>query len=198
MAQVSLYYRTQLQEKVTIAPNQINAQITDHIFNNLKANIEGKSNENGIVLKVNKLIKHDLGKIDRVNLTSKVDYLVTYECYLCSPIKDLEIVCELENNVKGYLIGKNGPIVVVVQLNNIDNQRFELKNSNVYHIPTEKELKIGDYLKVSIINISNNSGENKILALCKLINMATKDEIENYKVDKALITGNMTDSNDYI
>lgn len=189
MAQISLYSTTVLEDKVSINPDQINANIAENILINLRSNIEGKSNENGIVLKVNRLISHNLGKIDRVNGTSKVDYIAKHECFLCSPTKDLEIVCKLEKTFKGYIVGKNGPVVVVVQINNIDSQRFEIKKSNVYHISSGKELVVGDYLKVSIINVSNNLGGNKILALSKLLNMASKDDILKYEQDRSLITG---------
>lgn len=189
MAQISLYNTTVLESKVSLNPNQMDANIPENILSNLRAIIEGKSNENGIVLKVNRLVSHDIGKIDRINGSSKVDYVAKYECYLCSPIKDLEIICSLEQFVKGFLVGKNGPVTVLIQINNIDSQRFEIKNSKIYHSSTNRELEVGDYLKVSIINISNNPGENKILVISKLVNMANKDEISRYEHEKTMITG---------
>lgn len=198
MAQISLYYRTQLETFVSISPDQINADINDNILNNLRTDVEGKSNENGIVLKINKLISYDQGKIDRVNLTGAVIYFVKYECFVCSPTKNLEFVCELENIVKGYILGKNGPLVVIIQLNHVDTQRFELINHEVHYIKKSKnteskvKLDIGDFLKVSIINVVNNLGENKMFAMCKLINMAKPDEIEDFKRDKALIIGDVS------
>ena len=170
MAQISLYYRTQLETKVSLLQEQIDGNMDDHILENLKAKIEGKTIDNGIVLKINKLIDYSYGMIDKANFMGTTVFPVKYECFICSPTKDLEIICVLENIVKGYLIAKNGPIIVVIQFNNIDMQKFEISGNTIItksKVPIEK----GNYLKVSIISINNNIGEKNIVTMCKLLNI---------------------------
>ncbi len=199
MAQISLYYRTQLETKVSLLPEQIDGNIDDHLLENLKAQVEKKSIDNGIVLKVNKLINYEYGMIDKVNFMGTTVFPVKYECFICSPTKDLEIVCILENIVKGFLIAKNGPVIVAIQFNNIDTQRFKISGNNIVYNKSERPIEKGDYLKVSIISINNNLGEKDIVTMCKLLNLANKEEIQSYEQDQLLITGgNEEDNQEFI
>ena len=199
MAQISLYYRTQLDTKVSLFPEQIDGNMDDHILENLKAKIEGKSIDNGIVLKINRLINYDYGMIDKINFMSTAVFFVKYECFICSPTKDLEIVCILENIVKGFLIARNGPVIVAIQFNNIDTRRFEISGNNIIYTKTKKPIEKNDHLKVSVISINNNLGEKDIVTMCKLINLANKDEIQSYEQDQLLVTGgNEEDNKEFI
>lgn len=195
MAQMSLYYRTQLEAKVSLLPEQINANMDDYMLENLKAKIEGRVIDEGIVLRIIKLISYDYGMIPKSNFSATVVYTVKYECFICSPVKNLEIVCVLENIVKGYLVARNGPVVVAIQFNNIDPQKFEISGNTIISAKTKKPIEKGDYLKVSIININNNLGEKEIIAMCKLLSLATKEEIEEYEKDQRLVTGGSLDEN---
>ena len=200
MAQISLYYRTQLETKVSLLPEQIDGNMDDHLLKNLKAKIEGKTNENGIVLKINKLIDYSSGMIDKANFMGITVFPVKYECFICSPTKDLEMICVLENIVKGFLIAKNGPVVVVIQYNNIDTKKFEISDKNILFSKTKTPVKKGDHLKAAIISINNNLGEKNIVTMCKLLNLATKEEIKLFEEDQMMATnGNIDDdNNDFI
>ena len=195
MAQISLYYRTQLETKVSLLPEQIDGNMDDHMLTNLKAKIEGKCIDNGIVLKINRLIDYEYGMIDKANFMGTTVYKVNYECFICSPTKDLEIICVLENIVKGYLIAKNGPIIVAIQFNNIDTQKFEISGNTIIVSKTKTPIQKGDFLKVSIIRINNNLGEKNIVTMCKLLNLATKDEIKSFEEDQLLVTDGSVDDN---
>lgn len=193
MAQLSLYYRTQLETKVSLLPEQITGNMDDFMLENLRAKIEKRTIDNGIVLKIMKLINYDYGMISKSNFSATVVFPVKYECFICSPVKNLEIVCVLENIVKGYLICRNGPVIIVIQFNNIDTQKFEISGPTIVSIKTKKPIDKGDYLKVSIININNNLGEKEIVTMCKLLSLANKEEIEEYQRDQLLVTGGSAD-----
>ena len=198
MAQ-SLYYQTQLSNKVSLLPQQINADMDKYLLENLKTKVEKKSTEHGIILNINKLIDYNYGMIDKANFMGTTVYEVNYECFVCSPTKDLEIICILENIVKGYLIGKNGPVVVAIQFNNIDTQKFEIVESSIMYIKDRREIKKGDYLKVSVISVNNDLGEENIVTVCKLLDLANKDEIKRFKDEQYLLTnGTADDSKEFI
>lgn len=193
MAQINLYYRTQLESKVSLLPEQIDADIDTHLLNNLKAKIEGKTNDHGIVLKIVRLIDYGYGIIEKINFMTTTVYEVKYECFICSPTKNLEIICILQSIIKGYLIAKNGPVIIAVESNNFDTQKFKMENGELLYKDGTK-IKKGDYLKVSIINIKNNLGERKITTVCKLLNKASDEEIRLFENDQRLIA----DENDDI
>ena len=188
-----------METKVSLLPEQIDGNMDDHILENLKAKIEQKSIDNGFVIKINQLIDYDHGMIDRANFMGTTVFPVRYECFICSPTKNLEMICILENIVKGYLIGRNGPVIIVIEFNNIDTQKFESDGGAVLSIKTKTAIQKGDHLKVSIININNNLGEKNIVTMCKLLSLATKDEINSFEKDQLLVTGrNIDDDHEFI
>lgn len=199
MARLSLYYRTQLETKVSLLPEQINGNMDEHLYENLRSKIEGKTIDSGIVLKVIKLIDYNYGIIDKSSFMGTVVFNVTYECFICSPTKNLEIICLLENIVKGYLIARNGPVIAAIQFNNIDTQKFEISGNNIIISKTKLPIQKGDYLKVSIINLNSNLGEKNIVTMCKLLDIANRDEIKEFEEDQLLATGgNIGDDKDFI
>lgn len=188
MAQLNLYYQTQLETKISLLPEQITGDIDEFILKNLKQKVYSKSTENGIVIRINKLIDYELGVIDKDHFMATTIYKVKYECLLCSPVKDLEMICVVENIVKGYLVCKNGPVYPAIQFNNIDTNVFERVGDDLIHKPTGKPVKKGDYLRVAVININNNTDEMSIVAVCKLLNIATKTEIKKFNDEQELIS----------
>lgn len=189
MSQQNLYYRTQLETKVSLFPEQLNAKMDEHLLENLKQKIEGKTNEHGIVIQITKLIDYEHGMIDKANFMGVTVFKVKYECFICSPTKNLNMICVVENIIKGFLVARNGPVIVAIQSFNIDPKIFDIKDGNIIHIKTKKPIEKGDFLKVSIINPKNNLGEKNIVAMCKLLNMATKNEIQVFENDQLLAKG---------
>lgn len=187
MAHLSLYYHTQLETKVSLLPEQITGDIDNFILENLKQKIDSRSTENGIVIRINRLIDYDYGIIDKTHFMGTTVYKVKYECLLCSPVKDLEMICVVENIIKGFLISKNGPVYSAIQFSNIDFTTFEIVGDEIKHIATGRLIKKQDHLKVSIININNNTDEGNIMAMCKLLNFATKAEIKKFNEEQAMI-----------
>lgn len=195
MSNQNLYFRTQLETKVSILPSQMDSNIDEHLFTNLKNSIKGKVIENGVVIDVMKILDYDYGTIDPTNFMTTVIYPVKYECFLCSPIKDLEITCIIESFIKGYIIAKNGPLVIVISYNVDESKKFTITDNNVVHIEKNKILSPGDYIRVRIINFINNISENNITSICKLVDLASSSEISKFKKEQSMIIGEI-DNND--
>lgn len=196
MSQINLYYQTQLDEKVPLLPHQITPDIDNHLLQNLTTKIKGKTTANGIVIRIYRLIDYEYGNIDKDNFTGIVNYVVRYECLLCSPVKDLEIICVTDNIVKGYLVSVNGPVTIAVQYSNIDINKFSIEGNNIKHNKSGKIISRGDYIKVSVINVNSNMGETNIIALCKLVDLASEEDIKRYKEDQRLISDINSDTNE--
>lgn len=189
MAQINLYYHTELEDKVSLLPEQINGDMNDSLLSNLRNNIEGKTSEHGIVIKVNNLVSYDYGIIVKSNFMATTVYNVKYKCLLCSPTKNLEFTCVLDNIVKGILVGRNGPVIVAIQFNNIDMQKFKIDGENIVDTHSNKNIKKGDHLKVSVINVKINLKETNMTVICKLLNVASEKDIKKYKEEQALAAG---------
>lgn len=187
MAQFSLYYQTQLETKVSLLPEHIDGNIDDHIMDSLRAKIDGKTIENGIVIRIIRLIDYDYGIIGGANFMATTVYNVKYECLLCSPVKDLEIICSVHKIVKGFLICRNGPVVIAINISDIDTHTFNITGDKIKHISTNHIITHSDFLKVSVTSVANNPGDVNIVAMCKLLNIANKNEIKKFHEEEALI-----------
>lgn len=200
MAQLNLYYPTQLETSVSLLPEQLDGNIDKHILTNLKAKSEGKSTENGIEIRINKIIEYKHGMIDKANLMGTTVYKVKYECFLCSPVKDMEIICSIQNIVRGFLICKNGPVTIAIETNynGIDTQNFDIKNDEVYYKKGKesKLLEKDDIVKTVVINVKSNLNDKTIVAICKLIDMADKNAVKKYHNDQKMIINGKSDEED--
>lgn len=187
MAQIGLYYQTLLETKVSLLPEQIKGNMEEYMLSNLRGKIEGKNIDSGTVLKINSIIDYGYGKIEAVNFMATVVYHVKFDCLICSPAKDLEIICVIHNIVKGYLFGINGPVVIGIQFNNIDTDKFKLGGDNTIILKEDgRTVKNGDHVKVSIISIKNHVGEHQIMTIAKLLDIATPDEIQHFKEEQQM------------
>jgi len=173
---------------VTLLPSQLDAEMDDHLLTNLVQKVKGKVIENGIVIKIHRLIDYDNGIIDKTGLTGDVKFDIKYECLLCLPIAHLEIVCVISNMFKGFIVAQNGPVIIIIQDINIDTNKFTVSQSGIVYDETKKKIGKGDFIKVSVINTDSNKNDNNITAICKLIDIANRDEIKRYNEDQILIS----------
>lgn len=194
MTQSTLYYRTQLTTDVILFANQINGNMEEHLLENLKANIEGKVTENGNVIKVLKLVSYERGKIDTSNFSANVVFPIKYECFLCAPVKDMEMVAKVKNTtIKRIIIAVNGPVLASISLSDVDTTKFRIQDNDVYYVANDKIVSKNDYIKVVVTGANNIKGSRNIMAVCKLVDMASPSEIERFKKDKVLVHGETDD-----
>jgi len=191
----SPYYRTQLDENIPLYPDQIGANFMDHLLNNLRTKVEKKCVKDGYVMKIIRIVKINSNRIDGENFTANGVFNVTYECFLCSPVKDMIFTCMVQNNIgAGFIDAVSGPIRVVILLNDIDGERFEIKNNakTLIHKPTGKHINEGTHVVVLIKFIRVNSGENFITVIVKLIDLANEEQIKQYDNDVQMVIGEDT------
>lgn len=188
MAQQSLYHLTQLESRVVVLPSQLVRNLKDNILENLRINVEKKVVESGIVMKVNHLISHNHGTIDREGFSGSTVYKVDYSCYICSPADGMEIVCVLTNMVDGFLICTNGPVIVMVSTGQLESDDVKVKNRNLVNKRGEI-LERGTHLKVRIVNYVMAKGQTTMNAVCNFVGLPSREEIESYERDQILVTG---------
>lgn len=195
MAQLkSLYYQTEIRGTVSLSPNQLNANIKDEILKNLRERFESKTTEYGLVIGINAISNHSFGVIGKYNFMAITDFQVKYACLLCSPIKNLEMICQVNNIIKGYLICSNGPITAAVPFSNIDTTIFEISGDNVKHSVKNKFISVGDFIKVSIADTKTTN--TNISVVCKLLNVASSADIKKYESEQKLIENFYQSDND--
>lgn len=185
----ALYYRAQLSADITVFPDQLNGSLEDNIYENLKANVEGKVVERGCIIKIlgQENMKYGSGRIDVSNSGANVIYPVSFDCILCSPDKDMEIVVKVtRTDVKDIIYAENGPIMTFIYKfsSDVDTTRFNISNGDVIEKESGRKLKVGDKVKVIIMTTQINKGDRQIITIGKLVSFASPSDVSKYKKEK--------------
>lgn len=193
MAQINLYNQIKLDAPVTISPDKLDSNIDDHILSTLKRKIEGKTVESGVVVKIFGLVDYKRGIVSSTDFMAPITFDVTYECLLCFPKSGLEIICSVEQIVKGYIIARNGPVIAALQLSYVDMQKFTVNDKDIIRKSDNKKVEKGNCLKAIIINSKFSLGERDIYLVCKMIDFANDNEIKRFENEKKLISKTNSD-----
>jgi DNA-directed RNA polymerase subunit E'/Rpb7 len=196
----SPYVKTYLFTTVKIMPQQMDNNIMKHIKSNLKRNVEGRNfYQYGFVNKI-----HDV-YADKKNAyvipedpTSSVEYKVKFGCTMCYPLNSSIIVGTVRSAIESMMYVTNGPLLIVVNaMDSINKSVFsfngklntwlakkdskETTSTSASESGTTKyvPIKEGIHVKIRIINKKITAGEDKIICLGYLEDLATPEEVKN-------------------
>jgi DNA-directed RNA polymerase subunit E'/Rpb7 len=199
MAQLKCYFQTQLETDIVVLPSQLDGDLEEHILDNLRERVEKKCVEHGYVMRVNRIIEHNKGFINGDILTVPIVFKVKYDCYFCSPVKNLEMICSIRKIYPGFLMAENGPVNIIISYQNIDLEKFIVDNNHeLLYKQNNMKLETSQMIKVSIMTVQFVLYENRIATLARLIDIANKKEIEQYDKDLNYVSNVTTESKEFI
>ena len=100
---------------------------------------------------------------------------------MCYPLINTNIICKIDLITKVLIKAKNGPLIVIIKLNDLDNNKFILNDdNNIVNLSNNKILKQEDHVIVNIIAKNFYPNDERIIILGKLQDIAKKDEIDEY------------------
>jgi DNA-directed RNA polymerase subunit E'/Rpb7 len=198
MAQTSLYTQIKLETQITINANNLDSMLDDHLLAILKRKVEGNTVEVGVVVKVIRIVDYKRGVVSSTNFMAPIMFDLVYECLLCCPKEGLEIICEVQKFVKGYVAAKNGPVIAALQLSHVDPQIFLIENKDIIRKSDNRKLEKNNLIKVLVVNNKFNLGEKDICSICKLVDFANDNEIKRYENEQKLISNIDTNESVFI
>jgi DNA-directed RNA polymerase subunit E'/Rpb7 len=181
------YFTTKLATTVILHPHQMN----NKIYINLKKNLEEKMvnkcfNKYGYVIKVIEILKYSDPIIEAENVDCSALVSLDFSCKICLPMKNMQIICQIQKFNKLLMIAVNGPISVVITNNRINDNVFFKDNNNNIRYKKEGESKLlgpKEFVKVTIQTVKFFDGDEKITAIGFLNDIATEKDIETYYSD---------------
>ncbi|CAI2358500.1 DNA-directed RNA polymerase [uncultured virus] len=183
-ASKSLRFKTILEDKISLLPSQQTRDLEQHLLDNIKSKMNKRVVKGAAILKVIRLISYDYGIIDETNHAGSVNYRVAFECLVFAPTIHNEITIQIDHTIKGMYFGDNGVCGILIDINNIDSSVFACIADNVTHIETQQVLRPGDYVRGYILRTAHDKRANKqLILMCKLLRMATQDEIDQFIQD---------------
>lgn len=174
------YINTELYTNVTLNPNQMDNKIYINLKRNLEENVAKKCfRDYGYIMEVYEILNFKDGVIQPENLMGSSIFDVTFSCRLCMPLKNKQIICQVIRVNKLLITVGNGPILVIITNNRINDKVFftDVNNNLRYRIGEKSQiLKSKEFVKITVISTTFNHGDNKIKVIGFLEDIADDQE----------------------
>ena len=157
----------------------MNSDIRNNMKIILKKKVEKKCNKNGFIDEVYRIMSFSDGQLISENLSGNAIYNIKYHCKICIPIENTIIIGQAKVINQELIVCTNGPIMIFIPKDNIDINIWE-NNDGYNHKKTKTKLKIGNYVKVHILNKRINKYDTQIKTIGRLVDIASTDEVQNY------------------
>lgn len=184
----SPYINTKLTTSVLLHPYQMDNKIYLHLKKNLENKIVGRCfSKYGYIVKIIKIIKYKDGLIEAENTESSALFDLEFSCKICAPLKNMTIICQIDKVNKLLITAVNGPILVVITNDRINNEVFfKDKNNNIRYTSGETSniLQPNDFIKVTLQTIQFYDGDEKIKAIGFIEGMASEEEMKSFYADQ--------------
>ena len=182
------YITTELTTSIAIEPILLNNNLYNNLKDKLKDKVLNKCLQLGFVTNVYNISHYSNGILIPENFSGDILFNIKYNARLCYPIKNTNIVAKIINITKVLIVAANGPIVVIIKINNFDNTNLKKNNKNEITY-SNNLLKLEDDIIINIENININDKDTRILVLGKLINIANENDTKiGYDIENIDIT----------
>ena len=197
----SPYINTKLKTSILLHPYQMDNKVYINLKSNLERKIVGKCySKYGFVVKVIEILNYKEGVIEAENTDSSALFELEFSTRICLPLKDTQIICKVDRVNKLLITAVNGPIVVIITNDRInDKVFFKDNNNNVrYKIDNKSDiLKSNDMIKVTLRTIQFYDSDEKIKAIGFLDDIADVGEKKMF-FDDEYKDSSFVDYNNYI
>lgn len=182
------YFTTYIDTEVCVPPNQLNSNLKTNIKQRLIREHHGKCfNKFGCILDIYSIEKSlGDGVMRPEDNTGSVFYNVNFKAKLCNPMENSTIVGRIEDINKHMIFAKNGPIVILIDGNDVNTSKFRYNNVKNAMFPLNdsgKEINnpinSGTYVNVKIRQKKITANDNKIIVLGYLESLATTEQIKD-------------------
>ena len=95
-----------------------------------------------ILLNLLEILDYKDGIIEAENTESSALFDLDFSCKICSPLKNTQIICEIDSVNKLLITAINGPILVIITNDRINNNVFFKDNNNNIRYKKENESQI--------------------------------------------------------
>lgn len=176
---VSPYKNTKQNTSISVEPYHLNSDIRNNMFNILKKKVEKKCNIYGYVDEVFRILEYGHGVMIPENLSGNVIYNLDYHCRLCLPIVNSTIITQIKIIRPEVIVCTNGPIMCFVTKDNIDSTIWA-NHDGYTNKETKEKLTNNMFVKLKILNIQINQGDNIIKTMGYILDIPTSDEVTKY------------------
>jgi len=179
IALTSPYKNIKQHTNISIEPYYMNSDIRNNMKIILKKKVEKKCNMNGFIDEVYRIMSYSDGQLVPENLSGNAIYNIKYHCKICIPVENTMIIGHIKVINQELIVCINGPIMMFIPKDNIDINTWD--NLDGYtNKQTKNKLKVGNYIKVHILNKRINKYDTQIKIIGRLVDIATESEVQQF------------------
>jgi DNA-directed RNA polymerase subunit E'/Rpb7 len=164
-----VYINSMLSKRVVLKITEIGQKLRQNLERKIKYSIEGKCITEGFIRpKTVEIVSYSCGLVK----DDHIEFHVIYQCLVCNPIKDMEVVCRVKNITKAGIHAEvrdnedNVPITVfVARDHNYTNKMFD-------------EVEKDAIIRVKIIGVRFELNDPSITAIAYLMKERVAEEKE--------------------
>jgi len=199
---LSPYINTKLKTSVLLQPYQMNNNIYINLKKNLEEKVAGKCfSKYGYIVKVIEILEYKDGIIEAENTEASALFDLDFSCRICAPLRNTQIICQIERINKQLITAVNGPILIVITNDRINtNVFFKDNNNNIRYKKDEvsQMLQQNDFIKITIQTLQFYDGDEKIKAIGFVDNIANEAEQKKFYEDQYKDEGIIVDFNEHV
>lgn len=159
-----IYYTLNIPSKLEIEPFLLNNK---NIYNTIKTKTielyEKKCCPYGYIDTIYKIIDYTNSKIVSENLNGNISYDIIYTARVCNPKINSLIECKIININKTLISCKNGPIIIIINSENINKTNFKINSNNqIIDSDTTLELQISNTVLIKILSSDYHDKDSSI------------------------------------
>lgn len=181
---INPYFKTNLHHRVTVHPDEMNNDIKKNMkFNLEKALVSKCFNDFGIIMKIYSMKEISDGEIPADDFTCSAKFDVKFSCKICRPLVGTLILCQVESANRNIVQLRSGPINIFVFSKDFNVKKFVFDESNGIYLAKQSDgtgipIVKGVFVKVLLTGVRLQVGQDKILALGMIEDIASKKEIK--------------------
>lgn len=171
-----LYIVTEQKTQITLPPHKINNNIYENIKNKLRDNMEKRCNTEGYLSEIYEIEKYKKNMVKMDDLTCSVTFNVVFNCRMCVPRKQQQIICIVEESNQMLIKATNGPIIVIIPSDSINSDKFMIDRMGrirykIKKSGDSKSVDKGDYIFATLTGVQISLKSQYIYACAKLDDM---------------------------
>lgn len=198
----SPYITTKIQTSVILYPHQMDNKIYINLKKNLENQVVGKCfSKYGYVVKVINIINYKDGIIEAENTEAAANFDIEFSCRLCAPLKNKTIICQIFRINQLLITATNGPILVIITNDRLNNKVFIKNNNNKIMYKNGDKYKLLEpleHIKVTINSIKFYDKDDQIKAIGYIEDIATEEEKVSFYQDQYSNDNKIVDFEEYM
>lgn len=163
------YINTKIHTTVKIPPEFLDNNIYIHLKEAIKNDLENRCFKHyGYISKIYNIKEYPYGIIQNESRNADVTCEVEIECKLCRPLKNTQLIVQLDGFGSGFYKFTNGPIIMVIPHDHINNNHFMIDAENNLYYKMENTMKLiknNILVKASVVTVKFNDHDQYIMVM---------------------------------